>query len=143
MAGKHQTYPGRGHHRKDFVQDDEEPEKVQFGQIIASALAAHVAGQLSAALASLTRAFETHLDDWFSDRGELIPYGVKPNLGRLFALAGERKLFSATAWFQLKHAKDYLLGHISIRDFDRAAFQSAAGLLLKLRVLYVFGKRAV
>jgi hypothetical protein len=119
----------------DFIQPGEHLEKARVGDLISASLDQLAGGRKSAALKSLARAYELHLDAWFSMRGELVPYGASHTPTRLFAMLGQRKYYTKTTWLRLKHSKEYLLGEVHVKKFEQAAFESAVQLILKLHTL--------
>jgi len=127
--------------KTDFAESGEAVEQVTVGELLASALSHLSAGRKAAALDALARAFEQHLDEWFKLRHEMMPYGQKHTTTRLFAIAGERKLFCEHTWLRLKHSKPYLLGDVHVKKLEPAAFESAVRLFLELRVQFLLGKK--
>jgi hypothetical protein len=127
--------------KTDFAEPGETLEQVTVGELLAAALLHLSAGRKAAALDTLARAFEQHLDQWFRLRHEMVSYGQKQTTTRLFANAGERKLFSKNTWLRLKHAKPYLLGDVNVKKLEPAAFESAVRLLLALRIQFLLGMK--
>ncbi len=120
--------------RDDFAEPDEKLEQITIGEQIGSALAHLQAGRKAAAIDALKKAFTAHMDEWFTFREEMISYGQKQTTGGLLALSGKRKMFSDLTWLRLKNAKEYLTGKVHVEKFDPTVFNSAARLLLQLRI---------
>jgi hypothetical protein len=126
--------------RNDFTGPEEQLEEPQVSELISHSLERLGAGFYSAALDALARAFALHLDEWFRLRGEHVPYGVSFTPARLLALAGQKHMVSSRTWLLLKHSKDYLLGEVHPKQFNRMDFERATRLFLKLRLLFILGK---
>lgn len=128
--------------RNDFLAAGEKPQTVPVGDLVAGSITQMNAGQQSAALESLARAFEQHLDEWFRARDELVPHGSSPKPVRLLAFAGDRDLFSPETWLRIKRVKNYWLGSVHRRELEPTAFEAAVRLLLRLRLNFLLKKRA-
>jgi hypothetical protein len=98
------------------------------------------ANRRAAALDTISRAFDQHLDELFRLREEMVPYGITMNARQRFAWAGRRRLFPGLTWVLLRHAGPYLLSSLSVDQIDTVAFTSAVRLLLRLRLLFLLQK---
>jgi hypothetical protein len=127
--------------KEDFIGPNEEPARARVGEMLHAALEHLGIKRHTAALDALSRAFEQHLDEFFQLREEMIPYGIKVNRMFLFTWAGHRHLFPRLTWTLLRRADLYLLGTVSLKHFDSAAFASAAHLFLRLRVDFLLRRR--
>ena len=79
--------------KTDFVKPSEEIDRTSVGEMIRTAIEHLRSNRRSAALDTLSRAFEQHLDEFFRVRREMIPYATKVDRMFLFTWAGRQRLF--------------------------------------------------
>ena len=120
--------------RPDFAEPHEALDQASVGELIRAALEHLESNRRSAALDTLGRAFEQHLDELFRLREEMVPYGIKVSRTFLLTWAGGHGIFPGLTWTRLRRAEHYLLATVLPRYIEAAAFISAARLFLRLRV---------
>lgn len=125
----------------DFAEPHEELDQTSVGELIRTAVEHLESNRRAAALDTLGRAFEQHLDELFRLRGEMVPYGMKVSRTFLFDLAGRRHIFAGLTWTLLRHSDPYFLGKVSPQHLNSAAFESAARLFLRLRIDFLIKGR--